>query len=367
MGKELKEVEEEVNIVVEKIKKQAQHHAETTIRVRKVLLDYFFDVNIINTLTESPDSNHELFNVNAILEPLKACLVEESKLVEKAEAIKHGARSSLVEALDANIQETHLPFIRSKEGYAFYREIPYTPKAQSFMEQFAHALSVYRICLGICEAFHYMSGHACLDLQEYYAAISKAEHLKAALKEPGNATPVIDSWRLAKDIKRQLRDLVKVIDAFTSDFECTIEQEQARLKFLMEGAAEILQDSYRKFPNTATLPFLFSDQWQTTAKMLDNLLYPEKTKCSQLSSEISEFKEIVNAKLPILKTELLVKAFKLVDSCLSRLRIEAHRKHISLAEAPENGVFPLYWSLAKLSLNNSRGNNETTETSYRNF
>lgn len=41
MGKELKEVEEEVNIVVEKIKKQAQHHAETTIRVRKVLLDYF--------------------------------------------------------------------------------------------------------------------------------------------------------------------------------------------------------------------------------------------------------------------------------------------------------------------------------------
>ncbi|KTC86943.1 hypothetical protein [Legionella brunensis] len=367
MGKkELKALQEEVDKVSVQMQKRVAYYSQATIDVRQKFTTYFFNAKLTDSLIERPDKGQEIFDFDEISESLKACLVDEQTLVSKAEAIKVKSQimPSLVDALDANILGSQLPFIRHGSGYIFSQENPYTPKGQTYMRQFAHALSIYRVCLGICESYYLITNDVCLNVQTHQEAIFAAENLTVQLTKPEDSTPLIDLWRNGKAIKRTLNDLTANIDTFTPQFEEKIAYQTSRLTQLFEDGAALLQEGCKQFPNTSLLTFIFFDQWRAMLKDLANHFYLGKysssfqgiltvnSECSELKRELSEFHAMTTDRLPLLKTELLAKGYKVINECLSCLRMEASRKKISLTEAPERGMFALkntyYWGMLAL-------------------
>ncbi|CEK09301.1 hypothetical protein [Legionella hackeliae] len=369
--KELKILEDEVKDSFDKLQKQAKHYADSAVKIRKIFLEYFFNTNILDSLVERPIEGQEIFNINEVSQALKSCLIDEEQLALQARDLKPEATLSLVDAFDVNIQESHLPLIRSKHGYIFHREIPYTTKAQQFMEQFAYALSIYRVCLGLFDVYYFMSQLNFVDTQPHYTYILEAETFKTELEKPDNGTPWLDSWQTAKAMKQKSNELSATMTG-TLGFQQTIKDAKKRMEFLMGDGAVLLQDCYKNFPNTATLSIFFFDQWRKNSKTIADLLYPGKNSyssyqgtltvnddCEQLQGDVEEF----GTRLTKLKTALLRKGDKIIDACLSSLRIEAHCKQITIPlEAPEHGLFS-YWGFAMLRSNNSH---QAEKTSFGN-
>ncbi|WED42783.1 hypothetical protein [Legionella cardiaca] len=349
MGKkELKLLQEETDTTLQLIYKRGQYYADATVKIREVFSAYFFNPKITDKLTESPAIGQDMFNFNEVVDAMKICLLSEEELAKKAEAMDTDSTPSLVMAFDMQIAASGLP-LQWNNGYVFSREKPYTSKAQLFMQQFAYALSLYRVCLSVCDAYLLLINHNCLNLQEHNEELNRAEFLAEQLTKPENSTSVIPFWQQAKNIKHKLEELTAKIDSFSKDFKQQVDTQTQNLTYAFAQGAMLLEESCKQFPNTT---WFFCDEWQAMmSKTVAKLLFSNKCslsfagnltvsgECNDLKKEIAEFREVIVEKMPILKSELLLKAYKVINECLSCLKIEASRKNVVLPKPSADGFF----------------------------
>lgn len=353
---------------------RCQYYATVTVNIRRTLLTHFFDSTITSTLTETAQSDQLVFDFNQVRESMQACLVDEQTLFQIANGIKEEYsldKINLVRALDANVLNSGLPFILQDNKYAFSPEKPYTANAQTFMQQFAYALSAYRISLGICEVYEVYfntKNHPCLNVNEHREGIALANHLKQNLEESGKEFDLITLWQQAKGIKNKMNELLKAVHEFPPSFETEIQLEAAKLSELFHHGAHHLQEGYKKFPNSSKLSWLIFDaSWQALLKNIAGSLYSEQYSYSTLygtlainldfiktlNTEITQFYTTTLEKLPLLKIELLEAAYEAVNKSIVKIKMHAAKNKIELIKAPEVSIFnveenSIYYQLSAL-------------------
>lgn len=355
MGGELELYQQEINAATQPVFTRLEHYRKVMFEIRKLLKDYFFNPSRTHKLTEVAQEEEIVFSFNMVQEAMEKCLVDEHLLVETAQTIQDTLENpSLVAAFDAHVLKSGLPLVlRGQDGvYLFKPEKPYTPVAQAFMQQFAYALSTYRVGLGVCETYFALYRHEGIHTEPLQYYIESAKYLQQQVNEENN---LIALHRQTKTIEKEIIGLLRTEKVYEglSHFKNDIDALTIKLIALLESGAVHLQNCYKEFPNNPILWMLHDRSWHALLKTLSGLLYADQYTYStlygtleikkefigQIKAEIDHFDTVVLAKTPMLKIELLRKAAKLITEIKIDILAKLAEKGIELIEAPKVGLF----------------------------
>lgn len=344
---ELKELQEETGKIVTAIFTRTTHYVEATKKIRELFTNYFFLEQVNQYLQESS----EAFDFNRDKGCLQHCLMDESLLKSKAESIQTGATPKLTEALDANVRESSLPFIFNikESSYHFSPTVPYTPKQQRYLMEFAHALTIYRLCLNICDSYIQIVTQA--SLAQHEKLLQDITALKEQRSDPKNPMSLTSLWGNGKYLKRTATQLTTQINNHTEEAQTTIQRETPKLVRLFAEGSQLLQKSYTEFENTATLSWVLSDPWRKLSTTVAGLLYKKYTYTdyymtltikddnAEQKKELEDYQEMIAHQFMPLKKELLLEAFNQINQIISGIKIEATCKGIELQETSKQTFF----------------------------
>ena len=286
----------------------------------KILLDaYFFDVTRTQKLTEAAEGDKVVFSFNTVHQLMKNCLVDEEILIKTAQDIQGVSRyPSFVAALDANVLNSGLPIeLHDNCLYTFNPEKPYTSTAQDFMQQFAYALSTYRVCLGICGVYFKIFRHDFVQMEQSKNYVGTAHNLEQKLDGEVN---LISLYKEAKAIRKEINGLLgaKKIHEGIEDFKIDADGFAAELIELLNSGALHLENRYKEFPNNAIFWMVHDRSWHTLLKNISGLLYVNNYTSSTLSGtleikkefidvvriEIEQFESVMASTMPLLKKSI---------------------------------------------------------------
>ncbi|KTD13605.1 coiled-coil protein [Legionella gratiana] len=347
--------QQEINSQTQTIFTRLEHYRNAMFEIKKLLKDYFFNTWRTQRLTEVAQGEEVVFSFNMVQQAMENCLVDEKILVETAQtSIKDTENPSLIAAFEPYVLKSGLPLELNQETglFLFKPEKPYTPMAQVFMRQFAYALSIYRICLGVCETYFAIYSHPGIETKQQKDYIESANFLKQQLNEE------IDLISLYKEVKKIEHEILRLlrtekIHEGLDQFKNDIDKLKIKLITLLESGANYLQDSYKEFPNNPILWLLHDRSWHALLKTISGLLYAQQYNYSTLygtleikkefisliKTEIDKFDTAVLAKTPLVKIELLKKAAKLINGIKIDILAQFAEKEIELVEAPKVGIF----------------------------
>ncbi|KTD43174.1 hypothetical protein [Legionella parisiensis] len=354
MEGKLERYQQEIKTATQPIFARLEHYRKAMFDIRKLLMDYFFNPGRTQKLTEVAQGEEIVFSFNLVQKSMEKCLVDEHQLVETAQVmIDTEQNPSLVAAFDSHVLQSGLPLeFREQEGlYLFKPEKPYTPMAQVFMRQFSCALGIYRVCLGVCEAYFAIYNHEGISTKQLQNYIDSATDLKQQINEE---VDLIALHKQAKTIENEIISLLRTerVHEGLPQFKTDIDTLKIKLIAVLEAGAVHLQNCYTEFPNNAILWMLHDRSWHTLLKTLSSLLYTQynystlystleikKEFITLLKTEIEYFDSIVIEKEPLLKIELLRKAAKLISEAKIDVLAKLAEKGIELIEAPKIGMF----------------------------
>lgn len=355
--KELLALKGEINQTHEEILKQVKHYLEMTTRIRKMFLEYFLNSKMAETVTvvtEHPKEDEQFLEYNFVSSLIQDCFIEEQELITIARSLAKKGSLSLAEALDSWVLNSKLGLRRNKYGYAYIAEQPYAPNAKQYMQQLLYALNIYRLSLSILDLYHRFTVHPCLNTKDHQEALDKSIILGQQLTNPEHPDPIMVSWNEAKQIKRRLDQLRSEIQQFTMDLLHTLKTGAEQLRSTLKEGSLLLQEAYKESPNNAFFSrFLVDQQWQRMLKIIANDMYLGQYSSSSYSGTltitvecpeallktITKFQQMIEEQLPILKKELLKRAYTQANECLTNLKIEASCKGVSLVETQTTGFF----------------------------
>ncbi|WP_419419018.1 hypothetical protein ACNVED_10740 [Legionella sp. D16C41] len=349
---DLERYQQEFDTAIRPITARLMNYEKLVYEIRKILKDYFFDIKRVQKLSELAQENQVVFDFNQIKYSMEACLLDEQCI----EVLNSAGYTSLVAAFDSHIVNSGLPIEIEKENnqYIFKPKKAYTPLAQTFMQQFAYALGIYRLSLGIYENYCNILNHPEIQqvqiLKNYIDSALKAKEMLT--KEE---TDLIILQREVRAVKHEILSQLKAskINNGTYTFRVDLNRNISELAELLKFGASYLQTCYKVFPNDPILWMLHDRSWHGLLKSISSLLYANYYTYSTFSSSLEikqEFiglikKELENLditasdKLSLLKTELLRKAAKLVYELKIDILAKLAVQGVELAEAPKVGLF----------------------------
>lgn len=369
--------QQEINSQTQAIFARLEYYRKAMFEIKKLLKEYFFNTWRTQRLTEVAQGEEVVFSFNIVQKAMENCLVDETILVETAQRMaKEGENPSLIAAFDPYVLKSGLPLELNQEDglFLFKPEKPYTPMAQVFMCQFAYALSIYRISLGLCETYCAIYSHQVIETQRQKDYIESATFLKQQLNEE------VDLISLNQEVIKIENEILSLLctekvheglDQFKED----INTLKIKLVTLLESGANYLQNSYKEFPNNPILWILHDRSWHALLKTISGLLYAQQYNYSTLygtleikkefisliKTEIEKFDTTIVAKTPLLKIELLKKAAKLINEIKIDTFAELAARKIEVIEAPKvgisssslsNNIYGLYFAYHKSQLTN---------------
>lgn len=356
MGGELEIYQQALDGASQPVFARLEQYRKVMQEVRKLLKDYFFNTTRTQKLTEATQTDETVFNFNSVKEAMEACLPDEEFLLAAAQEVRNPAgHPSLVAAFAAQISRSTLPLEFQDEhgSYMFNPQKPYTPMAQIFMQQFAYALSVYHVCLGVYETYYALSNHEGIHIQALKNYIEAAQSIKQQAE--GNEVNLLALHQHTKTIKKEIMSQLRTekIYAGITSFKEDVDTLSTQLVAILEFGAVHLQKCYKEFPNDAILWMLHDRSWHALLKTISGLLYADqytystlygtleikKEFISLIKSEIDHFSEVAFTKTPLLKIELLRKAADLITKTKTDLMAELAKQGIELVEAPIVGMF----------------------------
>ncbi|KTD60654.1 coiled-coil protein [Legionella santicrucis] len=346
--------QQEINSQTQAIFARLEYYRKAMFEIKKLLKDYFFNTWRTQRLTEIAQGDEVVFSFNMVQKAMENCLVDETLLVETAQRISEDTENpSLIAAFDPYVLKSGLPLeLNQEEGlFLFKPEKPYTPMAQVFMRQFAYALSIYRVCLGLCETYCAIYSYQGIETKQQKDYIEYANFLKQQLNEE------VDLISLNQEVKKIENEILNLlctekVHEGLDQFKKDIDTLKIKLVTLLESGANHLQDSYKEFPNNPILWILHDRSWHALLKTISGLLYAQQYNYSTLygtleikkefisliKAEIEQFDTAIVAKTPLLKIELLKKGAKLINEIKIDVLAEIAEKKIEMIEAPKVGI-----------------------------
>ncbi|STX51029.1 coiled-coil protein [Legionella busanensis] len=352
MGGELERYQQELDTATKPIIARSVHYQKVISEIRKLLKDYFFNEKRIQKLSEPVKETELVFNYDQIKDPMEFCLVDEF-FIENL-ALANG--SSWTTAFDVHIANSNLTIeIQPEKGlYIFKPEKPYTPMAQSFMQQFTYALGVYRLSLGIYEAYAPILNHVELQqIQTFKNYIDSAQNAKELLQR--DDIDLLALYRQTKSFKKEILSHLKSekIHQGINIFRADLDKLTSQLTQLLEVGAGYLENCYKVFPNDPILWMFHDRSWHGLIKNMAALLYAnyyasytlsttleiKKEFIALIKNEFEQFNLISSEKLGLLKIELLRKAAKIISEFKVDLQAKLALQGIEIIEAPVVSMF----------------------------
>ena len=247
--------------------------------------------------------------------------------------------------------------IKLKENNLYFEpEKPYTPEAQAFVQQFAYALNVYRINLGIFETYSNIVHHDELQvIKTFKDYLILAQTFKESFNKED--TDLIAEYNQAKKLKKQIFDQLKTEKineneaVFKEEFDLLVLQ----LNNLLEFGSAHLQNAYQAFPNNPLLWMFHDRSWHTLLKTSSRLLYVNQYTSSTLygtlaikkefitliKCELEQFDSIIfsKSKLSSLKIELLKEAAKIITDSIIDTTAKLVERKIKLPKSSTSNLF----------------------------
>lgn len=363
----LEELQLEMEKVFSPLEKRRENYLSTLKKVRLQLCSYFFNEKN-QDLHERAASGQQWFDWEDVKPGMENCLPEEQVLAERANELQSQSpvRISITEALDYQVAQSGLSLQRVKMGYEFKPEKPYTPKAQLFMQQFAGALSIYRVYLNIYEI--YCCNYPFLKVDSHKQCLEKATDIHKETQQASYDAALI--FHEAKDNARVIKTLLAAIREGQEDFDHAMKLQAAHLAKQFELAAEVIEDCYKKHPNSSLLFFAMDSEWQRLLKGIAADLFDNQYTYSSFGGTLTilpKFMETVIAEITQFylvacenqipyRGELLRRALHLTSEVMTKLRVDAAIKDVSLdiqMATPESqpSDFPSLYALYGLCLN----------------
>lgn len=392
MGGELELYQQEIDMASKPVLARLEHYRKVTQQVRELLKEYFFNGSRTLKLTEAGQADEVVFNFNSVSEAMKICLADENILSETAQRLLNPARHpGFVNAFDSHILNSALPLElqENKCLYMFKPDKPYTPMAQVFMQQFAYALSAYRICLGVYEIYYAVTFYNALQTEQLKKYIESSQSLKQPFDGDVDLLVILKQLKaVQKEVKSLLRG--ENIHAGMDNLKKDLDTYSNILDELLSFCAIHLQNCYKEFPNNPILWMLHDRSWHALLKTLSGLIYADQYTCSTLygtleikrefigliKSEIDHYTNVAFTKTPLLKIEILRKAARLIAETKIDIYAKLAEKRIELVEAPKGGIFShpgsqniyeLMLKLYKTDKNNSPTELDTDEENNEDF
>lgn len=370
--------QQEIDAASKPVLARVEHYRKATNQIRELLKEYFFNTIRTLKLTEPSQTEEIVFNFNSVKDAMEICLADEIVLKETAEGMKNRAgHPGFVTAFDSHISKSTLPLEFQEDNclYLFKPEKPYTPLAQAFMQQFAYALSTYRISLAVYEVYYAITFSKALQTEELKNYIGSIQSLKQQIDGDENLVVLL---KKAKALENEIIAMLRAenmhggIDALKEDIEIYTNI----LDLLLARGAVFLQNCYKEFPNDPILWMLHDRSWHALLKTLSGLLYADQYTYSTLystldinkefigliKSELDQFSRVALAKTPLLKIEIVKQAAKQITETKIDILAKLAEKGIELVEAPKvsmfstkksKNIYELMFQLYNLHSNNS--------------
>lgn len=326
------------------LKTRRDNYFKALIDLRTKLHDYFLT-------DKSPPS---------VRSGIETCLIAISDLGERAASLQSQTtqRLSITAALDYQVKESRLLLKACDKGYETILDASGLAELKSFMQQFASALSIYRVHLKIYEMYCFNFDFLRVDAQE--ACLENAQALGDKLQQ--SAYDIYELFYAAKDNACAIKALFSEIRVQEEPFDLAMKLQGSDLTRQFELAAQLIQDCYRNHPNWSFLFFAMDSDWQRLLKGIAAALYDnqytyssysgtltiEPLFISTMGKEITQFYGVICEKQIVYRAELLGKALTLTSDVIARLRVEAAKADVSLikpqekATAPSTGWHSLY-------------------------
>ncbi|MDX1836107.1 hypothetical protein DIZ81_03260 [Legionella taurinensis] len=362
---------EELQLQMEKVSSPLEarrvNYLKTLKKVRLQLCSYFFN-EVNQDLHERTASGQQWFDWESIKPGMENCLPEEQVLAGRADKLQSESsdKISITDALDYQVTQSGLLLKRVNTGYEFQPEKPYTPKAQLFMQQFAGALSIYRVYLGIYEI--YCCNYPFSKVDSHKGCLEKATGIHKETQQ--SQYDAAQLFHEAKDNARVIKTLLVSIREGQEEFDHAMKLQAAHLANQFELAARVIEDCYKKHPNSSLLFFAKDSEWQRLLKGIAADLFDNQFTYSSLAGTLTilpTFMETVIAEITAFymavcenqidyRGELLRSALCLTSEVITKLRVDAAIKDVSLdiqMPAPESkpSDFPSLYALYGLRFN----------------
>lgn len=337
----LEELHDKMDKVSSPLNVRRENYLNTLKKLRLQLCGYFFN-DKGQDLLERAANGQQWFDWESMKPRLENCLPEEQLLAERADELQSQSPTpiSITEALDYQIAESKLSLNPVKMGYAFQPEKPYTPKAQLFMQQFAGALSIYRVYLGIYEI--YCRNYPFLKVDAHKDCLEKAKAMQKEMQQAQYDAALL--FHEAKANARDIKMLLAAIREGQEDFDHAMKLQAAHLANQFESAARAIEDCYKQHPNNSLLFFAMDSEWQRLLKGIAADLFDNQYTYSSLAgtltilpkfmdtviAEITHFYMAVCENQIPYRAEILRNALSLTSEVMTKLRVDAAIQDVSL-------------------------------------
>jgi hypothetical protein len=354
-GKKWEQLQQDVNLTLGPLLQRGDYYKSGVEALRQVLTTYFLNPQMAAELVEPTGPGQQLFDFNQFKEKMSACLVHEETLAQYAgywqglEGFTIGRRG----ALNTIILNSGLPFECVEGSYLLKFAPPFTPKAAKFMQQFAHALSIYGVYLGIVETYQTLLNYPFINSPAHLDYLPKAQSMLDKLPQCEDEPALKGFFRQAKSIKKEIKQELSLIYLQKEEFANAFLLEITNLVQLFEEGKKRLEQCYKEFPNTSYTCWLYDTNWQyllkTVAGNFFNNQYTYWSSTStltilpqftaQLCDEIGDVHRSAMHKQFEFKVELLSESTRAFDDLLTKIRALAAKNNVSLLEAPSQTIF----------------------------
>ncbi|QRN02492.1 hypothetical protein GH742_00590 [Legionella sp. MW5194] len=363
----LEELQLQMEKVFSPLEARRENYLKALKKVRLQLCSYFFNEKN-QDLYERAASGQQWFDWESIKPGMESCLPEEQMLAERADELQSQSpvRISITDALDYQVTQSALLLERVNTQYEFQPEKPYTPKAQLFMQQFADALSIYRVYLSIYEI--YCCNYPFLKVESHKGCLEKATRIHKETQQSQYDAALL--FHEAKDNAQVIKTLLASIREGQEEFDHAMKLQAAHLANQFEQAARVIKDCYKKYPNSSLLFFAMDSEWQRLLKGMAADLFDNQYTYSSLAgtltilpafmdtviAEITQFYMAVCENQIPYRGELLRSALHLTSEVITTLRVDAAIQDVSLdiqtvTPEPKPSDFPSLYALYGLCLN----------------
>lgn len=355
--KTLEELQKDVHNAFKPLLDRWEYYEQGSIKMHKTLSSFFLlDDKVATNLIEPAQPHEQMFDFNAVKEGIKSCL-DENILREQCKRFVEAypeEKPNIVKAFDAQILQSGLPFVLEEESYRLNFDKIYTPKAENFMQQFTHSLSLFRVYLNIYQTYSYLATHDYLKTDSYIDSLQKAKTLKDEYKGNESEEDLRRLFWQAKLLKREIKALFRSLKDYTSNFERFFLLDSPHLALYLDEGARRIEAAYKAFPNDSRYTFfLWDTSWHSYLKgVAENLFANQYTYHSYsctlvilpqfsqtLLEEIMTFHSTAIDKQSDYKIALLSDALLNVDEVINKLRSKAAKSGLSFKSVPTQRFF----------------------------
>lgn len=348
-GDKWEELQEKMTLALAPLKVRQSYYISGLKRFRQLLVDNFINRVDSQTYLEHTELGQQLFDFNAIKPNMVACLLDEAQLIESV--------SDLAKALDEKVAASGLlfPLDEQHSNYSLQQRQPFTPKAQRFMEQFACALSLYRINLAILDAYNQLLIQPELSIEQYERCLMSA----MGLREQRLDCLECDQFHAEMGKIKLLKGTIdRLLDPYLDDSllkqaeQIATAFSKSNLHRLLIQRGSLLVAAFDTFPNDAYLTWILWDSsWQSLLKTISTSLFNDvvppsflslQTTPNPLQTLMAEFdvaSRCVPERVIAFKRELLNNALLIVGEAEANLKSRASQLGFSLNLPPASSGY----------------------------